>query len=120
MTKRTQSFLTISLIYIVAVGVGIFTFLMLDFSLMINLFLADVAATLIIWIFSLVLKNASLYDPYWSVIPPVIIILMMIYLKTNVTLGVFLMITSISLWSIRLTYIRQEIGMDFMKWIGVI
>ncbi|MFA6692410.1 MAG: DUF1295 domain-containing protein [Acholeplasmataceae bacterium] len=104
MTKRTQSFLTISLIYIFAVGVGILTFFLLDFSLLVNVFFADIAATLVIWIFSLVLKNASLYDPYWSVIPPVIIILMMIYLKTNVTLGVFLMITSISLWSIRLTY----------------
>ncbi|MBN2268443.1 MAG: DUF1295 domain-containing protein [Acholeplasmataceae bacterium] len=104
MSKRTSSFLWILVIYMLSIGIGIFTFLMLDFSLLINLFIADVVSTVVIWIFSLILKNASLYDPYWSVIPPVMIILLMIYMKTNITLGVFLMSMSILLWSIRLTY----------------
>ena len=104
MNQRTQSFIWILLIYVLAISVGILTFLMLDFTLLMNVFIADVAATLIIWLFSLILKNASLYDPYWSVIPPILLILLMIYLNTNVTLGVFLMLISISLWSIRLTY----------------
>ena len=34
--------------------------------------LADVVATLMVFAVSLVVRNASLYDPYWSVAPPVI------------------------------------------------
>lgn len=104
MSQRTLSFFWIAIIYIFSIGIGIFTFLMLDFSLLMNLFIADIVSTVVIWIFSLILKNASLYDPYWSVIPPVIIILLMIHLKTNITLGVFLMSMSILIWSVRLTY----------------
>ncbi len=96
MSKRKQSFIWIFLIYLLAIGVGIFTFLMLDFSLLLNVFLADVAATLVIWIFSLILKNASLYDPYWSVIPPVVIVLMMFHLNTKLNLSIFLMLISAS------------------------
>jgi len=36
--------------------------------------LADVAATLVVFAASTVAGNASLYDPYWSVAPPVIVI----------------------------------------------
>ena len=118
MTKRTTSFLWILTIYIFAIGIGVLTFYMLDFSFLMNLFIADVTSTLVIWIFSLILKNASLYDPYWSVIPPVIIFLSMLYLNTHVTLGVFLMATSILLWSIRLTYnwARNWHGFDEVDW----
>ena len=30
---------------------------------------ADVAATLVIFAFSLVMNNSSMYDPFWSLIP---------------------------------------------------
>src|SRR5438132_11280231 len=33
---------------------------------------ADVVATLVVFAGSVVVANASLYDPYWSVAPPVI------------------------------------------------
>jgi steroid 5-alpha reductase family enzyme len=36
--------------------------------------IADVVATVVIWALSELLRNASLYDPYWSVAPPVIAI----------------------------------------------
>lgn len=34
-----------------------------------NLLLADVGATVVVFIFSCILKNSSVYDPYWSVQP---------------------------------------------------
>ena len=43
------------------------------FSYWLSLLLADVVATIIVFIFSLIFKNASVYDPYWSVQPPVIL-----------------------------------------------
>lgn len=33
---------------------------------------ADVAATLVVFAFSYAFRNSSFYDPYWSVVPPVI------------------------------------------------
>lgn len=36
-------------------------------------FVADVAGTLVVFAGSMVVGNASLYDPYWSVVPPVIL-----------------------------------------------
>jgi steroid 5-alpha reductase family enzyme len=36
--------------------------------------LADVAATLVVFAASSAFGNASLYDPYWSVAPPVVVI----------------------------------------------
>ncbi|HMT28277.1 MAG TPA: hypothetical protein PKD91_03250, partial [Bacteroidia bacterium] len=35
---------------------------------------ADIIATIIIFIFSVGYKNSSLYDPFWSVAPPLIAI----------------------------------------------
>lgn len=36
--------------------------------------IADVVATVVIWALSEIVRNASLYDPYWSVAPPVIVV----------------------------------------------
>ena len=38
------------------------------------LLIADVAATVLTFLFSLIFSNASVYDPYWSVQPVVIAI----------------------------------------------
>jgi steroid 5-alpha reductase family enzyme len=35
---------------------------------------ADLAATVVVFLGSLLVRNASLYDPYWSVAPPVIVV----------------------------------------------
>ena len=104
MKQRNRSFIWITILYILAIGLGIFIFTQVNGSLIFKLFIADVSATLFIWIFSLILKNASLYDPYWSVIPPVLLILVMIYLNNQLSLSIFLMLTAITLWSVRLTY----------------
>src|SRR3954454_1197854 len=37
-------------------------------------FAADVVATVVVFLLSAVLANASLYDPYWSVAPPIVAI----------------------------------------------
>ena len=34
-------------------------------------FRADVAATLVVFLFSLLYRNSSFYDAYWSVAPPI-------------------------------------------------
>lgn len=73
--NRAASLIIILLIYILAAVCGffIFTFFASKFSLVLSLLLADIGATIVVFVFSLIFNNASVYDPYWSVQPPVIL-----------------------------------------------
>lgn len=99
MKNKVTSILIIAVIYVLATIVGVITFNNLDFDWMINLLVADVVATIVVFIFSLVFKNASVYDPYWSVQPIVILAL----LVDEVNLTVILTLAVVFLWAIRLT-----------------
>ena len=46
---------------------------------LIALFCADVLATIVVWVFGLLYENVSVYDPYWSVFPPVAFLLWAFY-----------------------------------------
>ena len=61
-----------TLAYVVTLGVGWITLLALGQSPIWDMFWADIAATVAIFIFSRLYKNSSFYDAYWSVIPPLI------------------------------------------------
>ncbi|MBN2882517.1 MAG: hypothetical protein JXN10_03245, partial [Clostridia bacterium] len=65
--------------------------------------IADIAATLLVWGTGLIFRNASLYDPYWSIVP-VFVIPFWVVLKGNGA-GVLdiLLISAIILWGFRLT-----------------
>jgi len=110
--NRFLSFVVIVAVYVIAVIVGIFAY---DYfkgvlvgdgvvglrGFMLPLFLADVAATIVVFLFSLILKNASVYDPYWSVQPPVILCVALIRCGTSL-LGQ-LIFAAVLFWGIRLT-----------------
>ena len=72
--NRTASFVIITVIYILAAIVGIAVYHILHFDWWLNLLIADVTATALTFVFSVVLGNASVYDPYWSVQPIVILV----------------------------------------------
>ena len=102
MTKnRLLSFIILLFVYVLATfgGYLIYTKLSCDYKL--ALFIADVFATVVTFIFSVALGNASVYDPYWSVQPIVIISFFASYRGTNL-LG-NLLIAAICYWGIRLT-----------------
>ena len=73
----------------------------LPFLFWIRLLIADVAATIFVFVFSVIFKNASVYDPYWSVQP--IVIIAGYALTSNITPATLLLIISIVYWGIRLT-----------------
>ena len=105
MSRKYQSMIVLGILYLVSILIGVLVFLNLEsLSLILRLLIADIAATLVVWIFSLVIKNASAYDPYWSVIPPVILILLFFYLELSSSFPIYLMIAGLSVWSLRLTY----------------
>lgn len=104
MNSKRLSFIVILLIYIVAICGGVVVFFYVDNILDIyRFFLADLAATLIIYLCSVLLKNASLYDPYWSVIPPLLLVGAALYYDAF-GISVILMLFVLSVWGIRLTY----------------
>jgi hypothetical protein len=45
-----------------------------EYSILLRVFAGDVAATVLVWFFSIVFENSSIYDPYWSVFPIVMIV----------------------------------------------
>ena len=114
MSSKLKSMLVILVIYLLVIIGSVVVFLTLPttLSLLIRVLIADVIATMLIWLLSLMLKNASLYYPYWSVIPPVILVLVMMAEKTF-TLPLVILLTALSLWAIRLTYNWGKLWQDF-------
>ena len=99
-------------VYVIAVIVGIFSYAYFKGvfigdgveglrGFILPLFLADVAATIVVFIFSLLLKNASVYDPYWSVQPPVILCVALV-MCGKFLLGQ-LIFAVVLFWGVRLT-----------------
>ena len=98
---RGASFLIVAVIYILASVVGIVTYRMLPYPLWLSLLIADTAATVFTFIFSLIFRNASVYDPYWSVQP--IVILAAFAVGQTLTLPRVLLLISVCVWGVRLT-----------------
>lgn len=75
MDKKTRGLIIIASIYAftIIVAVNLFIYLPLE-SVIAKIVIADIVATLIIYIFSTLLRNSSVYDPYWSVAPMVMIL----------------------------------------------
>ncbi len=117
-TKKA-SLLIILFIYLIAITASIY--LVRVFSpktIVFQVLLVDIIATVIVFIFSTILKNASVYDPYWSVIPPLIAaFLIWQNPEGNLTrqIIVFLLIL---FWSVRLTlnWIRGWKGLKDQDW----
>lgn len=100
-SSRAASFTVVALIYLMAVAVGVAVYVSLKLDWWLALLIADVAATVFTFIFSLIFKNASVYDPYWSVQPPVI--LLAIAVVGKITLLGVLLLFAVCLWAVRLT-----------------
>ena len=82
--------------------------------------IADLVGTVIIFLFSYLRKNSSLYDPYWSVIP-ILIAAYFLYLGQDTPANgarAMLSLTMVCLWSIRLTWnwARSWPGLHHEDW----
>ena len=99
--SRPISFIVVALVYMIATVVGVLVYRALDLDWWLSLLMADLLATVATFIFSLIFKNASVYDPYWSVQPPVILVAFAIGRELTL-LGILLLLV-VSFWAIRLT-----------------
>ena len=102
---KLTGLLHITFAYIVTRGIAWGALEVLDQSPLWNMFWADIAATVAIFVFSRLYKNSSFYDAYWSVIPP----LMALYWTMAATAqGIdmtraWLVVILVWLWGVRLT-----------------
>ncbi len=99
--SRAFSFIILFIIYLLTTAVGVIFYRLLSFSPWLNLLLADVIATAFIFIFSVVLKNASVYDPYWSVQP--LVILLCFAWGKKLSVPQILIMLAVFGWGVRLT-----------------
>ncbi len=101
--SRSVSFLVILGVYVIAAAVGIAVFALLpQYHDIVRLFIADSAATVAVWIFSTALKNASVYDPYWSV-APVVILTLLAFRYDAFDVPSLLVLAGVWVWGVRLT-----------------
>lgn len=114
--SRGLSFLIVTVIYVLASAFGIGVYLLLPFDMWLSLLIADTAATVFTFIFSLIFKNASVYDPYWSV-QPIVILAAFMYVE-NMTLAKLLMLIAVCIWGVRLTanWAYTFRGLDHQDW----
>lgn len=102
--SRSASFARVALAYVLAIGVGAaWLYLGPDTAhLWLDGLIADVLATLVIFVFSRLHHNSSFYDAYWSVLPP----LLAVYWWSESSpedLRALLVTLVIVLWAVRLT-----------------
>jgi steroid 5-alpha reductase family enzyme len=66
-------------------------------------FYADLVATVVVFAGSMVLRNSSVYDPYWSVAPPLIVAGWLVADEGGVHGRQALVLILVTLWAVRLT-----------------
>lgn len=114
--KRITAYGILLAVYVLASVVGIVLYGQLPGAWWQRLLVADVAATVVTFLFSLLFSNASVYDPYWSVQP---LVILGAYAAAGPVSGLGVgILCVIGLWGIRLTanwaYTFQ--GMQHQDW----
>ncbi len=106
MKNRAFGFAVVAAVYAVAAAGGILSYIYIPLDTWLGLLVADAIATVITFIFSVIFKNSSVYDPYWSVQPMVICAAFaVVSARENAALGAtqILLLVVIEVWGLRLT-----------------
>ena len=103
--KRVIGLLSLLIVYIIAAFAGVFSylgFINLGLNDYIAILIADVIATVIVWLSGVILKTASAYDPYWS-IQTLFIYACLLFKYNNWHVGTILLLVALFVYSARLT-----------------
>ena len=115
--KKAQ--VEIILIYLILSIVGYITFIMLpEKGMIIRLLIADLVMTVVSYILSVLKKNTSVYDAYWSVIPFLFLLFIGSETIAHWQFEQYLTLLVVSIWSWRLTlnWYRSWTGWDHEDW----
>lgn len=117
--SRGFSLLIVLIAYVIAIVVGILVAQTNSYqNQLIDVAIADVVATIIIFLFSYFLKNSSMYDPYWSLMPiPIAYYWLISNLEGEVTRQ-WIILLLVTFWGLRLTinWIRGWPGLHHEDW----
>jgi steroid 5-alpha reductase family enzyme len=103
--RKSIGGLIIGVFYLAAIVLGLFLFTVFPFSSeqpLLALFVVDIICTVFIYLGSLLFKNASMYDPYWSVAPMVLVPSFCIILKATDVYS-WILVALVEVWGLRLT-----------------
>jgi len=117
--KNSAHIVQITLIYLVIGASGYLSWLYLPFENEVVRFLvSDIVMTVVCFLFSMIKKNSSVYDAYWSVIPFFFVVLWAIIHAPGIGLYEYLVFLVISFWSWRLTlnWARSWPGFQHEDW----
>ena len=115
--SKYKSLLIVILAYLLCFFIGLYVLEIINFGIIYDILIVDIIATIIIYIFSLYYSNSSIYDPYWSVIPP-FILLYFISIKIDINIQSYMLLFSVLFWGVRLTFnwVRGWPGMHHEDW----
>ena len=116
---RSQSRLICLVAYVVAAAVAFAVGRVLSGSTLLGAAgAADFAATVVVFVFSLILDNSSVYDPYWSVAPVPILVYWLVAGGGGLSARQVIVIALVAIWAIRLTmnWLRRWRGLADEDW----
>ena len=116
--KKFKYLMEILFIYIFAYALSfLLTHLLSIENIILRVLVFDVIATIIVYIFSVIFDNSSVYDAYWSVLPPLVAGYLMIEYNAFSLMHIITFV-AILLWSIRLTgnWIKVSNGWEYEDW----
>ena len=99
---RVRGLLWVTLAYVVALAVANCVVLALGTVDLWTSFAADVAATVVVFAFSRLLNNSSVYDAYWSV-APIALVGWWAWVLPGHPVRSWLVVGLVTLWGVRLT-----------------
>ncbi|MBF5002078.1 DUF1295 domain-containing protein [Nocardia sp. BSTN01] len=119
--SRVGALVRVALAYVIAVVVGLAWLLWGPDTgqLWLNGLIADLIATVVVFVFSRIYRNSSFYDPYWSVIPPLLAFYWWIRSdEPSNPARWWLMMAVMLVWAVRLTanWVTTFPGMHHEDW----
>jgi len=101
--NRIAGFAVITVIYVIASIIGIAVYFALpDMHIFWRIMIGDMTSTVFVFLTGVVLKNTSLYDPYWSV-APIVILTGLVIESRSLDAGTLLLLAAVWYWGVRLT-----------------
>jgi steroid 5-alpha reductase family enzyme len=115
--KNTSCFIVIAVYFFAISSCSIASIIIPVDDPIYKVLLLDIFGTVIIFCFSLIFNNSSMYDPYWSIAPlPILIYWGMD--QNNLHLVQFIIISLVFVWGLRLTFnfFRRWDGIQHEDW----
>ena len=116
--NKTVSIVVSIFVYVIAILVVMLTWRWIpEMDLLWKILVADVIGTVVVFIFSMIFNNSSMYDPYWSVQPFVIAVFLARPLG-EANIAEFIVLLMVFLYGLRLTlnFYRGWPGMKHEDW----